>query len=237
MRRIFLNKIDSKYVELTGEQHIHLSVSKRARVGDKVEIAAGGYIYSAVVFVINKNSTTLEIVDKIEKKLEPNIEIVLYFARQKPEHAEITVQKCVELGITKLVPVKTKFICLQQSKIDRLNKIAFSAAAQSGRGFVPKVEEEIDFEKALDEIKYYDFCIFAYENAENTSLRGFLKGKLDKKVAIFVGSEGGFSNEEVKIAVNAGLIPVSLGKRILRAETACIAVLSCLMYEMGELGV
>jgi len=244
LRRIFLSEVDSEIVELTGEQHIHLSVAKRARIGDKVQIAADGYIYSAVVFECKKNSTMLKIESKKEEKCEPNICITLYFARQKPEHSEITVQKAVELGVSKIVPVRTKFCALQALKIDRLNKIAFSAAAQSGRGFVPKVEDEIDFDAALKELGDSDLVVFPYENEKNTSLRKVLDKmiKMDrmhglKNVAVFVGSEGGFSEDEVDRAVGMGFVPASLGHRILRAETACIAVLACVMYELGEFGV
>jgi len=239
MRRIFLSQVNSEFIELTGDQHIHLSLVLRAKIGDKVSIAADGYIYSAVVFELSKNVTTLKVLTKEQDKTEPSIKIALYFARQKNEHSELTVQKAVELGATKIVPVRTKFVSLQASKLDRLNKIAFSAAVQSGRGFVPKVEDEIDFDKALAEIKEYDFCVFAYEKAVDIGLAEFLKQNAKKenikKIAVFIGSEGGFSDEEADRAVQAGLTPVSLGNRILRAETACVAVLSCLMYEIGGL--
>ena len=234
-----MSQVNSETVELTGDQHIHLSLVLRAKVGDKVSIAADGYICSAVVFACSKKSTTLKIVSKAQAKVESNIDTTLYFARQKSEHSEFTVQKAVELGVNKIIPVKTRFVCPQVSKIDRLNKIAFSAAAQSGRGIVPVVEEEIDFDRVIEEVKKYDFCVFPYEKEKRLGLREFLRAKVNKKdmkkIAIFIGSEGGFSDEEVDKAVKADLVPVSLGRRILRAETASLAVLSCLMYEFGEL--
>jgi len=221
---------------LTGEQHIHLSVVLRARVGDTVDIVIGdGYVYSAAVVAINSKNTTLKVIDKRADTVEPHVSVALYFAMLKGEHNDLVVQKAIELGVSKLIPVKTKFTGPQSPRIDRLNKIAFSACAQSGRGKLITVEDMIDFDSAVKEIKNYNIKIFPYEKAVAPTLKTLLQEKIDnniKDIAILIGGEGGFSADEVKSATDTGLVPLTLGSRILRAETASIAVLSCVMYEL-----
>jgi len=237
MRRIFLDKIND-IVTLTGEQHVHLSVVLRARVGDSVDIATGdGFVYSAAITSINSKNTVLKVTDKRVDGAEPDVKVSLYFAALKGEHNDLVVQKAVELGVSRLIPVKTKYTGPQAPRIDRLNKIAFSACAQSGRGKLVAVEEIVDFDSALQEIKKYDLAVFLYEKAVTPALKVFLRSNLCKSVrniAILIGGEGGFSADEVLAAKNTGLTPLTLGNRILRAETASIAVLSCIMYELAN---
>jgi 16S rRNA (uracil1498-N3)-methyltransferase len=150
---------------------------------------------------------------------------------------EFVVQKCTELGVNEIKPfVSANCECRPSAvRVDRLKKIAEEASKQCGRGIIPNISEVMDFGALISELKLYDLIVFPYENAKETDLKSFLSGTGNvKKVAIIVGSEGGFKQEEADKIEENGATAVSLGSRIMRAETASVAVLSALMYEKGE---
>ena len=149
---------------------------------------------------------------------------------------EYIIQKCVELGVHKIVPVNMKY-CIAKIKDEdkknvRWNKISEVAAKQCKRNLIPKIEKSISFNQLLSEVKKYDLAIVAYENEDNVTIKDVLvKSKKPKNIAVIIGPEGGLSIDEIEDLSKSGSKIVSLGNRILRTETAPIAVLSMINYE------
>jgi 16S rRNA (uracil1498-N3)-methyltransferase len=157
---------------------------------------------------------------------------------------ELIIQKSVELGVKRIVPVKcTRCVSKidfanSQKKIERWQKIAFEAAKQSNRGIVPIVTMPVDFEDAILQEKEQLFGIIPYENEQKKNLKKILTDIEDttNNIGIFVGPEGGFEEAEILFAKENGVIPVSMGPRILRTETAGLALISMVMYQCGDMG-
>ena len=153
---------------------------------------------------------------------------------------ETVIQKSVECGVFEIIPfesercvVKVK-VEAEEKKTQRRNRISEEAAKQCGRGYVPRVSPTVSFEKALAMAAHADLALVCYEDEKGTTIKQVLqneKANPISSVSIMIGSEGGFSAKEIEAAVSCGLIPVSLGKRILRTETAPVFVLSNLSYQ------
>ena len=148
---------------------------------------------------------------------------------------DLTIQKSVELGVSKIVPVFSERCVVKQekksNKTDRWQKIALEAARQSGRGIVPEVAEALTFDQALQDSKNRQFTLFPWEEEHGMTLKQAIEGKDLTDVGVFIGPEGGFSEEEADKACRSGALSVTLGPRILRTETAGPAVLAMLLYE------
>ena len=153
---------------------------------------------------------------------------------------ELILQKCVELGIHTIVPVATEFSIVkldkkEEKKIQRWQKIAEAAAKQSGRGRIPSVERVMNWKEALSAASQLDGVMIPYEKEQERGLRSFLQDFRGKRtMGIFIGPEGGFSEQEIVTAQQAGIVPVTLGKRILRTETAGMTALAIALYELEE---
>ena len=236
MRKLFFDKINEDSVVITGDEHKHIAYSLRMRKGDALVICCDGVDYSGKITEITKDKTFVEIVGKEKSSAEPYSEITLFFGAMKGDKNDYVVQKCVELGVKKFVPFTSDYCAVKSESIkcERLNRISLESAKQSGRGFVPTVEEVIKFNDLLDLLGEYDLVIFPYENEEDCDIREFVANKQHERVAVIVGSEGGFSNREADELRRIAGGSVTLGSRILRADTASVAVVSALMYEWGE---
>ncbi len=166
------------------------------------------------------------------------IEIFLYQGFPKGDKMEFIVQKAVELGVHEIIPVSTKRTIVkldskkEAKKIERYNSIALSAAKQANRGKIPVVRNVMSFSEAITDLQKKDIGLIPYELAEGMNetraIIDSVKGRTS--IGIFIGPEGGFDSSEIEKAREAGVLPITLGKRILRTETAGIAVLSILMY-------
>jgi 16S rRNA (uracil1498-N3)-methyltransferase len=170
---------------------------------------------------------------------EPSVKVTLYQAMPKSDKMELIIQKAVELGVSAIVPVQTKR-CVSRpdaksmaKKLERYNRIALEAAKQCGRGRIPQVLPMLDYSEALTAMKADERAFLFYENS-TSSFRKELEQKVSS-VSIMVGAEGGFEEEEVSKALEQGIASLSLGKRILRCETAPLAALSIIMYETGNM--
>lgn len=237
MKKIFSDNVKNGKCVLVGDDHTHLAYSLRSRVGDKVIVCDNGIDYTCVITSITKKETILDVISSAVCDSEPAVSVALYFAIMKGDKNELVAQKCTELGVKKLRPfVSSNCECRPDSvKIERLNKIITEAAQQCGRGMCPLVDSVISFSDMLGELKKYDKVVFPYEHATDKTLKEIMRGVSDvKSIAIIVGSEGGFTKEESAEIENAGVTPITLGKRILRAETASIAVVSAVMYEADQ---
>ena len=232
--RFYLPSINKSRPELIGDAHTHAAYARRIRVGDCITVFDGvGRDYSCKVTEIKKDKTLLEIIDTFENVGESAITVTLYLSVIKQDRFELAVQKATELGVKRIVPVYSAFTQRNFSlNYDRLNKIAISACEQCGRSVVPIIERALDFDELLNRTKN-TYMIFPWERESNGTMRAVLnKDKAD--ISVFIGPEGGITDDEKNKLVTVGAKSVTLGKRILRAETAAIAALSVIYYEMGE---
>lgn len=199
-----------------------------------------GFDYKCKIKDISKNSISLELISKDKSVSEPDVKITLYQGIPKQDKMELIIQKAVELGIYRIVPVDTERAIVslkgkEDKKISRWQKIAESASKQSGRGIIPEIAPVMTFTEAVTEASREGLAFIPYELEEEKMLSTIIKGFSEETMSYFIGPEGGFSEKEIALAKDHKIIPVSLGKRILRTETAGLAVLSAIMYELGEL--
>ena len=211
------------------------------KLGEQVEISDGtGKQYLCEVGSLEKELIILHVLDVAAEEKELSSKLYLFQGIPKSDKMEWVVQKAVELGVYEIVPVETKRTVVKldakkaEKKIARWNAIAGSGAKQSGRGIIPEVKPVMTFSEALSYAQKLDICLIPYEKAEGMEhtrelIQSIRKGQ---SVGIFIGPEGGFEEAEISRADEAGVFPVTLGKRILRTETAGLAVLSILMYHL-----
>ena len=229
--------ISDKQLTIVGEDVSHISRVLRMSPGDTIIVCDGeGNDYDAAITSISKSEVVAEITGKYVCDAEPGVNVTLYQALPKQGKMEYIIQKNTELGINKIVPVYTKRCVVKPSdKTERWTKVAESAAKQCGRGIIPQVMSTISFDEAIEQMKEYDVALMPYECEEENKLKAVLQSAKYKSISIFIGPEGGFDLKEVEAAKDAGVKTVTLGKRILRTETAASAVLPIIMYENDEL--
>ncbi len=241
-KRFFIDKssLNNNTIILTEDEHQHLSKVLRLRVGDSVEcFYDGGPIINCTIEQITKNNSTLTVNSQVECASNPQANITLFQGLPKLDKLELISQKLTEIGVTKIIPFSSTFCVAKENlnKVERLKKIVVSACKQCGRTLLTKVENPVKFNEMISMLSNYDLVVFANEteNPEN-SLSQLFSQKNYKNVAYIVGSEGGFSKEEIeKLTSQTNVKSISLGKRILRTETASITLGGLLAYQLGEI--
>ena len=239
MPKFFVSKesIENNIAKIEGKDAFHIARSLRMAVGDNIYISDGeGHDYLATLTDIKDDLCTAEILSEGDSA-EPKMSITLYMAYPKGDKLETVIQKAVELGATRIVPFESSR-CIKRPKADkvakqgeRLSKIAEEAAKQCGRGIIPEVTHPLSYSEMLEDAKSSALRLICYEKESDLSVKALLSQGIPESIAIIVGCEGGFSPEEVEAAVNAGCHSVTLGKRILRCETAPLTVLSMILYQ------
>ncbi|KAB3530746.1 16S rRNA (uracil(1498)-N(3))-methyltransferase [Alkaliphilus serpentinus] len=232
-------------IAITGEDVKHISKVLRLSRGDKIEICDGEkYQYIGEIKDLQKDMVLVEYLEQVKISTEAPIKVTLYQGVPKGSKMDLIIQKTTEMGIFSIVPVLTDRTVVQleskkdkEKKTERWQKIALEAAKQSKRGIIPDIHEPLSFIEALNHSKGNQMNILAYEGERNISLKSTLSGKPKvHSIGIWVGPEGGYTEAEVqRTAVDAFHI-VTLGPRILRTETAGFALLSMIMYQLGDLG-
>lgn len=214
-----------------------MTKSLRLAIGDKITLCDGkGWDYQGIIESLGEQ-VVIQIISKEETKSEPVASITLFQALPKGDKMEYIIQKSVELGVHEIVPVLTSR-CISRpdpksmkKKVERYNKIALEAAKQSGRGMIPKVSQLLTLEQAVERLSKKN--IVFYENG-GKRLQELVDGQtLD--LGVFVGSEGGFSMEEIEFLGRYQVLPATLGQRILRCETAPICGLSVIFSLTGDI--
>ncbi len=239
------NNIHNGQVTLENEDLKHLRQVLRLEPGDSIRVFDGsGMEYEATLLTVDKNKATARILRSFQSDTEPKTHVTLFQGLPKGEKMELIIQKAVELGVYRIVPVITQRSVVQldkkdrEKKAERWSRIAREAAKQCRRAYVPQIDPPMDFKEAIANCGEYDAALLFYENEEKKCLKELLKcyniNKI-KDIVLLIGPEGGFSDQEVEECVLSGFTVAGLGKRILRTETAAISALSILMYEMGEL--
>jgi len=242
MPKFFIPKenIDNEILTVIGDDVSHITKVLRLRNGDTIECTdSAGYNYTAKIKLSEKDKVICEIVSKTKVDTEPPINVILIQGIPKAAKMDYIIQKNTELGIKEIFPCDLKRCVAKidnSKKTERWQKISKEAAQQSGRGIIPKINNPINLDEAINIMKLCDISFVAYECEEQNSIKSVLKSKENpKSVAFIIGPEGGFDKSEIDKIVDAGIPSVSLGKRILRTETAGEAVLSMIMYEIGDI--
>lgn len=241
------NQISNNKIEIVGDDVNHITNVLRMKQGEILKVCnqETGENYMAEIINAQKNSVTCEIQEKLEETVESNVDITLYQGLPKFEKMELIIQKNTEVGVNAIVPVIMERTVVKldekqaSKKLERWQKIAEIAAKQSMRDRIPKIKNIIKINKISDSLKEekFDTILVAYENEEKTMLKEELKkleSSKDKKykIAIIIGPEGGISENEIEQLNNLGAKCVSLGRRILRTETAGIVMSGDIMYEL-----
>ncbi len=238
MNRFFVSPAETggDNVIITGANLTHIRLSLRLRAGERIAVCDGlGNDYICVLDKISDDMALARVEECRKSMAEPACKINLFFALPKGDKAELIIEKAVELGVSEITPfISSRCISRPDEKalakkIARWQALALSAAKQSGRGVVPTVNEAVSYDKALAIAAEYEKCLFFFENADNKTIEP--RHAQCKSLALFTGAEGGFSDEETARAASlANCEVLTLGSRILRCETAPLAVLSVLAH-------
>ncbi len=228
---------DTSFV-ITGDDAHHISRSLRMRVGEALTLCDGcGTDYQCEISEITQGQVTLSILTEEKNLTEPPYEATVYQALVKGDKFDTVIQKSVECGATKIVPLITSRCTVKldpadyKKKCDRYSRIAEEAAKQCGRGIIPIVELPVTFKQLLADVDEDTNVLFCYEKG-NVPLKEVVESAKGGRFAIIIGPEGGFSEEEADTLCSIGVRPVSLGPRILRTESAAPFVLASLSYAL-----
>ena len=243
MHRFFIqhSQIQDKRLYVEGADVNHIKNVLRMKHGDQVMISDGeGMQYLCTLEAFESGLVWFEIVDAWKENRELPSKLYLFQGLPKSDKMELIIQKATELGVYELIPTVTGRTVVKldekkaQKKTARWNAIAESAAKQSGRSRIPQVREVMTFSEALAYAGDLDVLLIPYEKAEGMeATRQAVEGiRPGQSVGIFIGPEGGFEEAEVELAMACGALPVTLGRRILRTETAGFVVLSMLLYHL-----
>jgi len=243
MHRFFIPQLYNEEMSITGVDAKHIGKVLRMQPGDKLQIVSDdGVSALAEITAISESTVTVRCLEVLAESHEPAVKIILAQGLAKGEKMDFIIQKAVELGAYSIVPVAMEHSVVRldgakaDKKVERWQKIAEAAAKQSKRDIIPQVQAV----QSISQMLANNNCktkIIAYECEDRMSLKTALReaGQLDDLLLI-IGPEGGISEGELSKAWEAGAVPVSLGRRILRAETAGLVAMSAIFYETGDLG-
>ena len=245
MQQFFVspNQVKETEISIVGADVNHLKRVLRMKIGEELFISAGeNKGYQCVVKTIGEEEVVVTIAKEVTVATELPSKIYLFQSLPKADKLEMIVQKAVELGVHEIIPVSTKRCVVKfdekkaRKKVERLNAIAESAAKQAGRAYIPQVKEVMKYEEAIAYAKEQDVRLMPYELADDMQATKETINNLQigQSIAVFIGPEGGFDQIEIKQAKEAQIMPITLGKRILRTETAGITTLSILMYRLEQ---
>lgn len=243
MNRFFVKQegIVEPLITITDPEDVkHITKSLRCQMGDHLEVSDGiSFEYEIVLSTITSQFVEGEIVKKSPFQREPHTKVTMYQALPKQGKMEVIIQKSVELGVFQIVPILTEHTVVLDKgrfdkKIERWQKVADEAVKQCRRGVIPNIAEVKKLDDILNEWNQNDCNLFFYENEKDQTLKQVLHGfeKRPERIGILIGPEGGFSKAEVEKILKAGAKSVTMGKTILRVETAATAALAMCMYEL-----
>ena len=225
-------------ITITGEDVAHITRVLRLQAGDEIVVCDGqSNDYRCAIRAADKQAVELEILEHTHTGVECPVDITLYQGLPKGDKMDYIVQKCVELGVNKVVPVAAKRSVARPKdegkKQARWQRIAAEAAKQCGRGILPQVGAVCPFDGALAQGQ--GLLLMPYECERDSSIRTVLQAHpTARQVSIYIGPEGGFDPSEAALAAQAGAYTVSMGPRILRTETAPIAAVTAVLYQLGD---
>lgn len=245
MHRFFVppESIKDKRVTLRGPAVHHIRDVLRMRSGDEIILLdSSGSAYQAKLDTVDPDLVRGRVTEKWKLETEPRTQVTLYQGMLKGQKFDWVLQKGTEIGITSFVPVLAAR-CLvgsvddvSETRLGRWQRILLEAAEQSGRAVLPHLESAIFFQLACQQVAQRGLSLIPYEGEKERGLREVLaEPPRSRKINLFVGPEGGFTEEEISMAQSFGILPITLGPRIFRAETAGIVAASAILYELGDL--
>lgn len=237
------DRVEKPYIYIEGSDVNHMKNVLRMRQGERLSVSDGDNCrYLCRIEGYEEGKAVLEILEEEKQDTELASKIYLFQGLPKGDKMELIIQKAVELGAYQVIPVAMKRCVVRldakkaEKKVSRWNEIAKGAAKQSGRGRIPEVGRVMGLQEALAMAEKLDVLLIPYELAEGMEhTRQVIEAvRPGQSVGILIGPEGGFDKEEVNAAAAAGAKEITLGRRILRTETAGLAVLSVLMYHLED---
>lgn len=241
MPRFFIdeNALCGDHITVRGGDAVHIGRSLRMKIGDDITFCREGMDFVSVIEKMTSDEVFCRVIDKIPSSSEPELRLTVFQALPKQDKPELIIQKCVELGAARIVFFISKR-CVSRpdeksagKKLQRWRKIAEEAAKQSGRGIIPEICGIMSFDEAVKELCGNDIRLLCYENGgERLSDIDFSGGW---SCGVMIGAEGGFDRSEADKCCEMGIVPIWLGKRILRCETCPIAVTAMIMLSAGEM--
>lgn len=238
------SQVEKDKIFIEGSDVNHMKNVLRMHVGERLMISDGNnrrYLCEVAGYE-EKLKAELRILEEQPADTELSSRIYLFQGLPKQEKMELIVQKCVELGVYEIIPVVTRRCVVKlddkkaKKKTERWQQIAESAAKQAGRGIIPQVKEPVSLEEALRRAKELDVVLIPYELAEGIAETKRIIEAIEpgQSIGIFIGPEGGFEKEEAEYARKTGAKEITLGRRILRTETAGLTIVSVLMFHLEE---
>ena len=240
MHKFFTENFNDKVAVITGEDVKHAWKVLRLKQGDRVYINdLQGNDFEGVINEINKQQVIVDIISKSEENNESPVEITVIQGIPKGQKMELICQKVCELGASRVIPMKSERIIPdttdEYKKLDRLKKIILEASKQSKRSRIMEITNPVNIE-AIN-VHDYDLVLVPYEEKENIGINSYINElKAAKKVAIIVGPEGGFEEDEITKLEEKGAKIITLGPRILRTETCALSVISMIGVISGDMG-
>ena len=238
MRRFFCDNITTDTATITGDDAHHISRVLRMKAGDALSLCDGaGNEYDALIASVSPEAVSCTVSNPHASEAESPIQVTLFQCLPKTGKMELIVQKCTELGVFAVVPVQSARCVVvpgkdYDKKRERYNRVALEAAKQSRRAMIPRVLPLTELKKI--DVQAFDLFLVAYEDENTVSLKQALRATSPQTIALLIGPEGGLEEGEIRQIVQAGAKSVSLGKRILRTETAGMAMLAQVLYEVEE---
>ena len=234
------SQIDGELATIIGDDANHLKNVLRFKIGDELDICdENEKRYKTVVKEFCKDNIILHVIEQMEHTTESPINITLFQGLPKAEKMDIIIQKATELGVREIVPIEMERSVVRlygkdnKKKFDRWNKIAYESAKQCGRQYVPVVQNIDILKNIIEKFSEYDIVLLPYEKENCRNIKQVLQNNTEiKKIAVIIGPEGGFDDKEIQVLKLPNTETVTLGPRILRTETAGMAVLAMLSYEI-----
>lgn len=238
MKTFYVNSVNGNNIELVGDEHNHLKNVMRLNCGDQVKVVCGDdFNYFCTIMQINKNSTILKVDSKELNKANPKVNLTCYMALIKNDNLSLVVQKLTELGCSTFVPFESRYTVNKDkgTKIEKLNLITQQSLKQCGRSKPMVIKPTKKLTDLVNDLKQHDLIIFANETEKSENLNDVLMQNMNaKNIAIIVGCEGGFEQTEIDLLINNNAKSVTLGSRILRAETASIMLTAIILNFFKE---
>ena len=238
-------KIQKETLTIDGDEAKHILSVMRYRTGDTISVVDGkGFRYDVLIEKTSKSSLQGKILSRIRRENEPVCFITLAQSVCRQERIDFLIEKATEIGLSSIIPIQTERGLVKvgsfpksRAKIERWRRIAIASLKQSQRTVLPEIENIVTFENLLPRIKSYDLTLIASLEKDSKNIQDCeeLKGKV-KKILLIVGPEAGFTPDELSKAKLHGAIPITLGSRRLRTETAGIVFLSLILHHLNELG-
>lgn len=247
MPRFFIENIDrmpGEGITISGQDAVHISRSLRMKAGESLTVCGGlGFDMLCEITGFYGDTVELKVMEKVATESEPSVKITLYQGLPKGDKLELIIEKTIELGVCEIVPVLMQRSVSRPDaksaakKQERYQKQAVSAAKQCGRGVIPTVAPMIGFSVMTAKLKQHQAVILFYECGGEplSSVIGMINAEGVTDIAIVIGPEGGFDPAEAETLQTAGAFTATLGKRILRTETAPIAAIAAIMYATGNM--